>query len=64
MPLFFLPISYVLNDLVGALNTTHYVSNDLVGNVVIPNITKSHFHYFWKVATYVLQHFKKCLKIY
>ena len=63
MPLFFLPISYVLNDLVGALNTTRYAFIDLVGNVVIPNITKSHFHYIWKVATFVLRYVYKCLKI-
>lgn len=63
MPLFFLPISYVLNDIVGALNTTCYVFNNQVDNVVIPNITKNHFHYFKKVATFVLRYFYKCLKI-
>lgn len=63
MPLFFLSISYVLNDLVGTLNTTCYVPNNQVGNVVTPNITKSHFHDIWKVATFVLRYVYKCLKI-
>ena len=63
MPLFFLSISYVLNDLVGTLNTTCYVSNNQVGNVVLPNITKNHFHDILKVATFVIRFVYKCLKI-
>ncbi len=54
---------YVLNDIVGALNTTRYVSNSQVGSVVMPNITKSHFHYFKKAATFVLRYLYKCFKI-